>query len=231
MTVKTANDVTEDTQPCSVGWDRLAALLGRICAFFVWLLALSWRSDADALAKIDEQLAAGKPVIAVFWHSSYLALFALAAGRPVTVFTSRSFRGKVIAGICRRFGYDPYLLPPGRQGYHDMRHVLLEKTRDANRPVLVGIAIDGPLGPRHAVKLGALHMAARMAAALMPIRVTSRPVWAITSRWDHFKIPLPFAKVRLDVGPAMAVPNGFGRNPAQIEALRKQVHDRLNGQG
>jgi lysophospholipid acyltransferase (LPLAT)-like uncharacterized protein len=231
MNAQTANQVTEDAQSSSTGWDWMAAQLGRISAFFIWLLALSWRSDAGELAKVDEQLAAGKPVITVFWHSSYLSLFALAARRPVTVFTSQSFRGKVIAGICRRFGYDPYLLPPGRQGYHHMRHVLLEKTRDANRPVLVGIAIDGPLGPRHAVKLGALHMAARMDAVLMPLRVTSRPNWAITSRWDHFKIPLPFAKVQLDVGPAIAVPDGFGRDPAQIEALRKQVHDRLNGEG
>ncbi len=225
------NEVTKDVQSGLARWDLVAALLGRMSAFFIWLLALSWRSDASALANIDEQLSAGKPVIAVFWHSSYLSLFALAAGRPVTVFTSRSFRGKVIASICRRFGYDPSLLPPGRQGYHHMRKVLTEKTHDSSQSVLVGIAIDGPLGPRHEVKLGALHMAARMDAVLMPIRVISQPNWVIASRWDHFKIPLPFAKVRLDVGPAIALPDGFGRDRQPIEALRRQVHDRLNGEG
>lgn len=215
--------------PSSQAWDWRAALIGRIGAFFLHLLALTWRSDASQLTKIDSQIVAGVPVIAVFWHSSYLSLFALASGRPVTVFTSRSFRGKVIASICCAFGYAPSLLPPGRQGYNHMRKVLSEKQENARHSALIGIAVDGPLGPRHTVKPGALHMAARIGAVVMPISVTSHPNWTIKQRWDRFKIPLPFARVTLRVGSSIHVPKTFGSDHDGVVQLRQRVHDQLNG--
>lgn len=229
MTLPAANESRQEAESSSQASDRRATLIGKIGAFLLHLLALTWRSDASQLAKIDEQIASGVPVVTVFWHSSYLSLFALAGGRPVTVFTSQSFRGKIIASICRAFGYAPSLLPPGRQGYHHMRKVLRDKRRDIDQSVLVGIAVDGPLGPRHIVKPGALHIAARMGALVMPIHVTSHPNWTIRRRWDRFKIPLPFARVTLQVGPPIRVPETFGSDHEEVVQLRQRVHDRLNG--
>lgn len=229
MTLPATNECRQDTEPSSQAEDWRATLIGKIGAFLLHLLALTWRSDASQLAKIDEQIASGVPVVAVFWHSSYLSLFALAGGRPVTVFASQSFRGKIIASICRAFGYAPSLLPSGRQGYHHMRKVLRDKRHDIDQSMLVGIAVDGPLGPRHRVKPGALHIAARIGALVMPIHVTSHPNWTIRRRWDRFKIPLPFAHVKLQVGPPIRVPETFGSDHEEVVQLRQRVHDQLNG--
>lgn len=207
--------------------DTLARLLGLICAALLKLVAMSWRANTGALSKIDRALASGTCVIAVFWHGSYLPLFALAAGRPVTVFTSRSFRGKIIASICRAYGYRPNLLPPGQRGYHTMRHVLAAQTQQTAEPWIVAIAIDGPLGPARKVKSGALYLAARTGAVIMPIAVSSRPSLSIRSRWDDFDIPLPWAKIDLAVGDPISLPTGFGQNHQDILKAKQKVLDCL----
>lgn len=206
----------------------LARFIGLVCAGLLKLLALSWRADRSELTRIDRLTAAGKPVVIVFWHGSYLPLFALAAGRPVTVFTSRSFRGRVIAGICKAFGYAPSLLPSGRRGYHHMRKVLSTRKADTVHPLLVAIAVDGPLGPFHKVKPGALLIASRMSAVLAPLSVSSRPNWIITSRWDRFTVPLPFAKVSLHVGEPVSVPTDLGADHGQLSKIQRCVFERLN---
>lgn len=209
--------------------DWLASLIGKAFAALLKLLAMSWRSDSSQLARVDQAAANGTPIVAVFWHGSYLPLFALAAGRPVTVFTSQSFRGKIIVSICRAFGYSPQLLPSGRRGYHAMRAVLLAQSQRQAEPLIVAIAVDGPLGPAHKVKPGALYIAAKLGAAIVPIRVTSHPNWFITSRWDKFKIPLPLAKVRLFVGAPITIPAHLGRNHDEVCAAKRQVFDGLTG--
>lgn len=211
--------------------DLLADLIGRTCAVFLRLLALSWRSDCRQFTRVDEVTAKGIPVVAAFWHGSYLPLFALAAGRPITVFASRSFRGKIIASICRSFGYSPQLLPTGLRGYHTMREALSAKNQNPAKPLIIAIAVDGPLGPAHKVKPGALHIAAKLGAVLVPIRVASHPNWAISRRWDHFKIPLPLAKVKVFAGPPITIPAHLGRNHEQVKAAKQLVCNSLNTYG
>lgn len=208
--------------------DGLAYLLGLICAALLKLLAMSWRADNSQLSHIDRTLASGTSVVVVFWHGTYLPLFALAAGRPVTVFTSRSFRGKVIASICRAFGYRPRLLPPGQRGYHTMRHMLSAQDQNLAAPWIIAIAVDGPLGPAHKVKTGALHLASKLGAVIMPVGVASQPSWTSTSRWDKFEIPYPWAKVDLTVGAPITVPAHLGRNHEDIVKAKHQVLDSLN---
>lgn len=210
--------------------DWLANLIGKVCAALLKLLALSWRSDCKQLARIDTIAASGTAVVAVFWHGSYLPLFALAAGRPITVFTSRSFRGKIISSICRAFGYSPQLLPPGLRGYHTMREVLIAQNQNPAKPLIIAIAVDGPSGPAHKVKPGALHIAAKLGAVLLPIGVTSHPNWVITSRWDNFRIPLPLAKVRIFIGQPIRIPAHLGRNHDEIKAAKRMVCDSLSKQ-
>ena len=208
--------------------NSLAPVIGLLCAGLLKLLAASWRFDRTALDSIDRLTATGTPVVVVFWHGSYLPLFALAAGRPVTVFTSLSFRGRVIASICRAFGYTPSLLAPGRRGYHRMREALFAQTIGTTNSVPVAIAVDGPQGPFHDVKPGALLIAAKMEAVLVPLSVRSRPNWTITSRWDRFTVPLPFAEVSLHVGEPIKVPKDLGAHHDQLSKVQQHVFQQLN---
>lgn len=155
----------------------------------------TWRVDDDEVARLDGALAGVRPVVAVFWHGSYLPLFATLAGRSGLIATSRSFRGAVIAGIARRFGYRAVQVG-GRP------HAAAEALREAlGQPHgLVAVAVDGPLGPRHVAKPGAVAIAIQTGAVIIPVHAAAERKLVLARRWDQMELPLPFARITLRVG-------------------------------
>lgn len=161
---------------------------------FVWCALL--RRNTEQIAEIDRYIDEGNRLLALFWHGKYIPLFALAKGKDAVVLTNDSFRGRVIAGICKWFGYKPVLLPSDRK--HHGFVVLLELFETG--PDLTALALDGPLGPYHCVRTGALRSAARNGVKLVPIGVASKRKLVLTSRWDLREVPLPFTKIAVAVG-------------------------------
>ena len=60
----------------------------------------------------------------------------------------------------------------------------------------VGVAVDGPRGPRHTPHVGAAVMAVRSRRPIVCVRAKAWPRIQLKS-WDRFEIPFPFAKVRI----------------------------------
>jgi hypothetical protein len=173
-------------------------------ALLLRLLGATWRREAERLEALDGMLARGEKVLAVFWHGGYLPLFYLLAGRPARILTSRSFRGEVIAEICRRFGYDGGPIPDPGGG----------TTLDAVRRALDGcqlaaLAVDGPLGPAHVVKPGAVRLASELAFAVLPVAAAASRSKVLARRWDRMEIPLPFARLGLVCGEPFHIQAGL----------------------
>lgn len=161
---------------------------------YAWCALL--RKNTVQLARLGQYVADGNQVLAVFWHGTYFPLFALARGTNAVVLTSDSFRGLVIAGICRRFGYKPVLLPAEARGNGLSTLVqLFEK-----RPGLVALALDGPVGPFHRIHSGALRLSAHNGVKLVPLGIAIERKIILTSRWDRQEIPLPGSRITLAVG-------------------------------
>lgn len=188
--------------PGPVSWEAghpvrglAVALVSGVGALLLRLWHRSLRFDDREAARLDAALAQGHPVVAVFWHGNYLPLFAGLSGRTALVATSRSFRGAVIAAIARRFGYRTVQVGGRPHGTVD---TLLRGL--AGPGGLVAIAVDGPLGPRHVVKPGAIAIAARTGAWIFPVQAVASARVELTRRWDHMDLPLPFSRVVLRVG-------------------------------
>jgi lysophospholipid acyltransferase (LPLAT)-like uncharacterized protein len=184
------------------GLARAAArVLGSLGALLLRLQRATWRSRCEGLDELDRRLASGEPLLVAFWHGKYLPLFALLAGRRAAVLTSRSFRGAVIAEVCRRFGYRPVLVP--ERGREAVLAVVREALADGGA---VGLAADGPLGPRRVFKLGAVHLAAERGCTVLPVGVASRRRRVAATRWDHREVPRLGTQVALVVGAPVRVP-------------------------
>lgn len=184
---------------------RLAArLAGRFFALLLRLLGTTWRRQTEGLDALDGMLARGERVLAVFWHGGYLPLFFLFAGRSARILTSRSFRGEVIAEICRRFGYDGGSIPEpaGGTALDAMRRAL-----DGCR--LAALAVDGPLGPVHVVKPGAVRLASDLAFVVLPVAAAANRSWVLARRWDRLEIPRPFTRLSLVCGEPVHIPAGL----------------------
>jgi lysophospholipid acyltransferase (LPLAT)-like uncharacterized protein len=202
--------------------DLSAALLGFGYASFLRLKAASWRLRSSGVAEnIDAQIAAGRPMIAVFWHGSYVPLFVLLRGRHARIFTSDSFRGRVIRAICRSYGYDAVLLAD------HARDQSIERLRAGLRECsTAAIAIDGPLGPRHAVKRGAIQMAAELGFCLVPVGVAADRSRSVEGRWDRMEIPRWFARVGLVAGEPLVIPPAAATDPEPWKAVVASQIDR-----
>lgn len=199
-----------------------SAATGTAIAALLSLWALTWRKDTAELQKLKRHLAQGEHLVAVFWHGKYFSLFALARGLEATVLTTRSFRGDVIARICRWFGYRPIQIAHGVET-HALAHLEDDLTR--RHAVLAAIAIDGPRGPAHQPKIGALRIASDLGFRLVPISVSGTPKHVVEKRWDRHEIPWPFAKVRIAVGEPFDVPPGLA--PGELADCQNRLRDRL----
>ena len=181
-------------------------LAGGVIAFAYHLWSKSWTVDKAEIARVNALLDDGEGVILVFWHGKFLPLFELFAGSQAVVFTSDCFRGRIIARICRHFGYAPSLVPPGGRGT-SYRQML----GDMKQARLAAFATDGPLGPNHRAKPGAIKMASDLGYLIVPVSVSCDRKWVLEKRWDKREWPRWGASVSLRVGEPVRVPGGLGR--------------------
>ncbi len=162
----------------------------------LWLWSATLRKQTQQLDTLDRYIAEGHQVLALFWHGKYTPLFPLASGRQAVVITIDSFRGQVIGTISRWFGYRPVLLPAAvkTRGFPAMVQQVKNNAR------LIALALDGPSGPFHRIRAGALQLSFLHGVKLVPIGVASSHKVLLNSRWDKQVVPLPFSRVVIAVG-------------------------------
>lgn len=204
-------------------WRRFAVSLGvRVVAgtliAVLWAWSATLRKQTGQLGKLDRYVTEDHQVLAVFWHGKYLPLFPLAKGRQAVVITVDSFRGKVIAAISRRFGYRPVLLPAETRisGFPALVQQVGENAG------LIALALDGPSGPYHRIRSGALQLGALHGVMLAPVGVASSRKIVLSSRWDRQEAPLPFSRVVIAVGDMIDLsPIGDRRDADLEETVRR----------
>ena len=215
------------TRPVSGGrcaFHSRAGLRARIVGCFYALLlrarGATWRKQTAGLERIDRRLASGERILFAFWHGKYVPLVVLLRGRRACVVTSRSFRGDVIAEICRWFGYESMQIPDhgGEHSLDLMRQALGDRQAAA-------IAVDGPLGPYHVVKRGAVQLASELGFALVPVSAAARAKRILADRWDRMEIPGLFSRVSVAIGDPIYVPSRL--TAEEVQRFAQELHDAL----
>lgn len=188
------------------------------------LLHRSWKIETVGLENLEDLMSSQERILVVFWHGKYLPFFTILRDRDACIFSSRSLRGEVIAGICRRFGHHCLTIPDhaGEEALHLMREALAGRKMAAMVP-------DGPLGPYHQVKHGVIRLASDLGMILLPASAAARPKLVLTRRWDRMEIPLPFSRVRLVIGAPIAIHRDLGGHP--IDWWEERVREELKAVG
>ena len=181
--------------------------IGSTIAYCYQKWSKSWCKDEEEIVHLDRLIESGENVILVFWHGKFIPMFALLEDHDATVFTSDCFRGEIISKICKRFGYQPSLIPPGGQG-NSYRHV--HKT--LKTASLGAFAVDGPLGPNHQAKPGAVKFASSLGHVIVPVSMACDSKHVMNKRWDKRELPHWGATVTVAVGDPIRVPPGLQRD-------------------
>lgn len=211
----------DESDPAAVGRPLGAQLLGWTFAQTLRAMHASWRKNLRELTILDELHARGEPHILSFWHRKYVALFPLLRRRQICVVTTNSPHGHVVASICRFFGNVVIQVPDhghGRQSLEMMGHAFAHSSQ-------AGIALDGPAGPYHRVKRGAIRVASELGHSVVPISVAARRKHVLRHRWDRLEIPMVFTRVHVSVGEPIKIPSGLSWQ--EVQRWRTRLHDAL----
>jgi lysophospholipid acyltransferase (LPLAT)-like uncharacterized protein len=117
------------------------------------------------------------------------------------VLVSQHLDGQVIARILERLGYHTGRGSSTRGGGEGVRALLAHAQVGRD----LAVTPDGPRGPAEVVKPGVIYLASRSGLPVIPVAAASRPSRRLES-WDGFRVPGPFARVRVAMGPPLRVP-------------------------
>ena len=85
----------------------------------------------------------------------------------------------------------------------------------------IAVTPDGPRGPAGVVKPGVVVAAQVTGVPIVPVAAVSSSSWRLRS-WDGFRIPKPFARVRIVYGVPLRVSGEVSRSAA-AEMLRQRL--------
>ncbi len=156
-----------------------------------------------------QPFAAGQPVIFAFWHEFLPAAPAIVRFRAslpgyrwtqLYTLVSQHRDGRLIGEIVRRLGIMPVHGSSSRGGAAGLRN-LATALRDGGQ---IGITPDGPRGPRRQAAPGMAQLAALAGVPVVPC--AARTKFALQfNTWDRMRIPLPFGRGTMVIGPAITV--------------------------
>jgi lysophospholipid acyltransferase (LPLAT)-like uncharacterized protein len=189
-------------------------------AALIRALGLTWRIRTEAAEQLARARAISPHVIYVFSHGRLLPLSFTHRDQRIHVLASEHADGEMLGQTIRRLGFGHLRGSSTRGG----TRALLELIDTLRAGYDVGVAVDGPRGPRGVVKAGALDVARHTGAAIIPITAASSRRKVLAS-WDAFEVPAPFARVVVRYGEPVTVSADADR--ATVESQRQAVENIL----
>ena len=190
-------------------------LLYRVAVVVAWqLVRLFWSTcRVQATPGLERARAAvreSKSVIPVYWHQHMLfgvrALLDLRAdGLKAGFLISPSVDGTGPAMLVGKIGGHVIRGSSTHTGARALRDYYETIVKQEISPA---ITPDGPRGPVHEFKPGAVMLSQLTGKPILPVSVAASRTWRFRT-WDRFELPLPFSRVVIAYGEPVKMPRGL----------------------
>jgi lysophospholipid acyltransferase (LPLAT)-like uncharacterized protein len=197
-----------------------AKMLSFIFSAVVALWSRSLRISYVNRGILDHFTSKKKNVIYAFWHDSIFLLPYTHRNSGIMILVSESKDGEIATGMLRRFGYEVVRGSSKRRG----TRALIELFDNMRKGKSVAITADGPRGPRYEAKEGAVFLAGKLQAPIIPVATGAKRFWTLERSWDKFVLPAPFTEGVVLYGEPIMV-NGTSRE--EIETKRRELEAAL----
>ena len=179
-------------------------------------ITVSGRGPVDALS------AARKPMVFCIWHDELFPLMHVRGDLRIVTLVSRSKDGEYLARLLQALG----LLTARGSSSRGGVSALLQAARLMREEQYNGcLTVDGPRGPRHVAKDGAVFLAFHTPAPIVPMRASMKKAKVFRS-WDRFQLPLPFSRVYVVFGDPYHI-SATELSPEELERERLELQNRL----
>jgi hypothetical protein len=182
-----------------------------------WLLCASLRVKKSNLSFFEEVQRSQKPSVVAFWHGSMLLGWFLHRPRKnsrVAALVSQSEDGEILSATLKRWGFT-MIRGSSHVGGKEAMQLMVDAIAEGNT---LCITPDGPTGPRHEMKMGAVRAAQRANVPLFLVGIAAKEKANLKS-WDQFEIPMPFAEVSVWYSDPIIVPQEL-RDESLVNFLR-----------
>jgi len=164
----------------------------------------------------------GRLPIYAFWHNRVFLSTHFWQRRRIVVMTSKSFDGEYIARFIQRFGYGAARGSSTRGA----TGAVVEMIRLMRAGCPTAFTIDGPKGPRHIAKMGAVLLAKKTGNPILPFTITAEKFWEASKSWDGFQVPKPFTSARVDIAEPIYV--SADADEDELRAKRDELQHALD---
>lgn len=177
--------------------EKKISLGRRIGFWFVYFLGTlfvkTWRMKNVNKESYDKCRQEGKSPVIVLWHDSLLPLAFSYYNSNIATIASDSKDGELITYILKKWGFSVARGSSTRGGLKAAMNII-KTCKNEKKPAAV--TVDGPKGPRHEVKSGAVFIAKNLDKVMYVITLKTDSFIRFNS-WDKFILPKPFAKVEV----------------------------------
>ncbi|MBI5527497.1 MAG: lysophospholipid acyltransferase family protein [Deltaproteobacteria bacterium] len=156
--------------------------------------------------------AAGEtPPVFAFWHGKQMLLLRYRLRWPLGILVSHSRDGELLARVLSDFGHRITRGSSSKGGAEGLAG-LAELYRQGCAPCF---AADGPRGPYHVLKPGAVRLASELGRPLVPASAAAGRRLTLGS-WDRLELVAPFSIAAVVFGPAFAFPRGMDEDAVRM---------------
>jgi lysophospholipid acyltransferase (LPLAT)-like uncharacterized protein len=198
-----------------VVWQQRFAGLIAASSVRAWMSSLDYQAVFNDPSVNPGAVSFEGPIIAVFWHEALLVPFYLQGHSHTAILASQHRDGDWVSSTATYMGYRTVRGSTFRGGSEALLR-MVRRLRGYN----LGIACDGPRGPRRQMAQGPIYLSSRLGIPIVPYGIGFQRAWRL-STWDRFAIPLPYSRVKLVFGRRIQIPSDLDRS--QIESYRAQV--------
>ena len=163
----------------------------------------------------------GKRIIWAFWHRIILPIVWWHRNHGVVVMNTTAFDGQWTRKVIEWLGFGTAQGSSSRGGLRGLAVMArrLEEGADC------AFTIDGPRGPRYVAKPGPVMLARKTGCPVMVFHIGVDRGKTFTKTWDHFLLPMPFARAVILFAPPIYVP--ADANQQMLEAKHAEMQREL----
>jgi hypothetical protein len=181
----------------------------------------------SGLDNLEAARATGQPLVLVTWHGMTMMLVSFFSGRldtsKIVLLMPDDWRGGALSVFASLVGAEPF--PMNLTGEESMATArkLAELVRRVRQGYDCYITPDGPDGPAYVIKPGAVYIARRANAVMLPLGAYVRHGYRL-NRWDQYAVPYPFSRISISIGAPMSVAKDQDDLASVTENLTDVLH-------
>lgn len=161
--------------------------------------------------------------IFAMWHENQFLVHGINNRDKLSILISNSIDGQIVAYVCEKWGFNVIRGSSGKKGSVESTMQMISRLKAGES---VAIMIDGPHGPLHKVKNGAIKVAQMSGMPIVPVHWYSpQRTFIHLPSWDKMKTPFGKCNILNIYGEPIFVKHDA--DETEINAVKENIKQQL----